>query len=63
MLFIQSVTIEELIELRKYRQRPQGIEAKKLSKGDPKKKKKREDDPRKAKTGGLVDRDALKSEK
>jgi hypothetical protein len=47
-LFIQincfSETIEELIELRKYRKRPQGIDAEKLSKGETKAKKKKKDD-------------------
>lgn len=39
-----SETIEELIELRKYRKRPQGIDAEKLSKGETKAKKKKKDD-------------------
>jgi hypothetical protein len=44
--FIQcfSETLEELIELRKYRRRPQGIDAEKLSKGEAKAKKKKKDD-------------------
>ncbi|GBC09016.1 hypothetical protein RclHR1_08550002 [Rhizophagus clarus] len=39
-----SETIEEIIELRKYRKRPQGIDAEKLSKGEAKAKKKKKDD-------------------
>ncbi|CAG8626388.1 14186_t:CDS:2 [Funneliformis mosseae] len=53
-----SETIEELIELRKFRRRPQGIDADKLSKGEAKaKKKKKDEDPWKLTVGGLVDLD------
>ncbi|CAI2185192.1 10411_t:CDS:2, partial [Funneliformis geosporum] len=56
-----SETIEELIELRKFRKRPQGIDADKLSKGEAKaKKKKKDDDPWKLTVGGLVDPDEVR---
>ena len=56
-----SGTIEELIELRKYRRRPQGIDVEKLSKGEAKaKKKKKDDDPWKLTAGGLVDLDEVR---
>ncbi|CAG8507706.1 13082_t:CDS:10 [Ambispora leptoticha] len=59
-----SETIEDLIELRKYRRRPQGIDVEKLSKGDVKlKKKKKDDDPWKLNSGGLVDIEAVKAAK
>ncbi|CAG8458395.1 11378_t:CDS:2 [Acaulospora colombiana] len=59
----RSETLEELIELRKYRRRPQGIDAEKLSKGEAKAKKKRkEEDPRKSIAGGLTDVDSVGEE-
>ncbi|KAG9295192.1 hypothetical protein G9A89_006173 [Geosiphon pyriformis] len=59
-----SETLEELIELRKYRRRPQGIDVEKLSKGDIKlRKKKKEEDPWKLNSGGLVDIEAVKATK
>ncbi|KAF7724218.1 hypothetical protein EC973_001237 [Apophysomyces ossiformis] len=56
-----SETIEELQEIRRLRRKHGGIDAEKLFKGVAKKKKKQEDDPWKLKTGGLVDKDAIRS--
>ncbi|CAG8524199.1 8474_t:CDS:2 [Diversispora eburnea] len=50
-----SEALEEIIELRKFRRRPLGIDAEKLSKGESKtKKKKKDEDPWKLTTGGIV---------
>ena len=58
-----SETLEELIELRKFRKRPQGIDVEKLSKGDVKRKRKKDDDPWKLTTGGLIDKEAVRAAK
>ncbi|CAG8830895.1 24421_t:CDS:2, partial [Racocetra persica] len=56
-----SETIEELIELRKFRRRHQGIDAEKLLKGEARsKKKKKDEDPWKLTTGGIVDLEAVR---
>lgn len=52
-----SETLEEIIELRKYRKRPQGIDAEKLSKGETKAKKKKKDD--KTATGDFDELDEI----
>ncbi|CAG8635325.1 4089_t:CDS:2 [Dentiscutata erythropus] len=57
-----SETIEELIELRKFRRRHQGIDAEKLMKGETRaKKKKKDEDPWKLTTGGIVDLEAVRA--
>ncbi|KAG0171089.1 hypothetical protein DFQ30_001516 [Apophysomyces sp. BC1015] len=59
-----SETIEELQEIRRLRRKHGGIDADKLFKGAMKKKKKQEEgeeDPWKSKTGGLIDKDAIRS--
>ncbi|CAG8545713.1 859_t:CDS:2 [Racocetra fulgida] len=61
MFSIYSETIEELIELRKFRRRHQGIDAEKLLKGEARsKKKKKDEDPWKLTTGGIVDLEAVR---
>ncbi|CAG8795139.1 5369_t:CDS:2, partial [Gigaspora margarita] len=56
-----SEPIEDLIELRKLRRRHQGIDAEKLMKGEARvKKKKKDEDPWKLTTGGIVDLEAVR---
>ncbi|CAG8699697.1 157_t:CDS:2, partial [Gigaspora rosea] len=56
-----SEPIEDLIELRKFRRRHQGIDAEKLMKGEARvKKKKKDEDPWKLTTGGIVDLEAVR---
>jgi hypothetical protein len=61
-----GLSIAELIELRKLRQKQRGIDAENLIKGDLTLKKKEPevpDDPWKLKTGGLVDLNVVKGVK